>query len=71
MNKTMLSSYEAQSIVALDCCKISSVNDFKQVKRHRLLGTGAWEEVAPDGELTNNLRSQNRRTPTRQRLTAR
>ena len=53
MNKTLLSSYEAQSIVALDVCKVSSVSDFKQVKRHRLLGSGEWKQVAADGELTN------------------
>lgn len=55
MNKTLLSSYEAQSITALEVCKVSSVSDFKQVKRHRLLGSGEWSQVAADGELRHAI----------------
>jgi len=51
MNKTLLDSYEAQEITALRVCRTASVSDFKQVKRMRFLGTGRWEQVAPDGEL--------------------
>jgi len=49
--RTLLESYEAADIVALRLCRISSVRDFKQVTRYRLLGTGGFEKVAPDGEL--------------------
>lgn len=51
MNKTLLASYEAAAIAALDLCSVGTVSDFKEVSRYRLLGTGGFEQVAPDGEL--------------------
>ena len=51
MNKTMLAAYQVSEIVALQLCKVGSVSDFKEVTRYRLLGTGGFEQVAPDGEL--------------------
>lgn len=51
MNKTLLAAYEATSIAALELCSTGTVTDFKEVSRYRLLGTGGFEQVAPDGEL--------------------
>lgn len=51
MHKTMLSAYESTPIAAFDLCSVGSVSDFKEVSRYRLLGTGGFEKVAPDGEL--------------------
>ncbi|HOX08379.1 MAG TPA: hypothetical protein PK280_18435, partial [Planctomycetota bacterium] len=51
MNRVMLASYEATPIAALELAQVGSVSDFKEVTRYRLLGTGGFEKVAPDGEL--------------------
>ncbi len=51
MNKTLLAAYESTPIAALDLCSIGTVSDFKEISRYRLLGTGGFEKVAPDGEL--------------------
>lgn len=51
MNKTLLAAYENSPIAAFDLCSIGTVSDFKEVSRYRLLGTGGFEPVAPDGEL--------------------
>ncbi len=50
-NKTMLAAYTAvESVVAMFCAE-TDVNDFKEVTRYRLTGTGVFEKVGPDGEL--------------------
>jgi hypothetical protein len=50
-NKTMLAAYTAvESVVAMFCAE-TDVNDFKEVTRYRLTGTGIFEKVGPDGEL--------------------
>ncbi|MEQ8785125.1 MAG: hypothetical protein RIC55_02465 [Pirellulaceae bacterium] len=51
MNKTLLAAYETTGIAAFELCTIGSVADFKEVSRYRLLGTGGFEPIAPDGEL--------------------
>ncbi len=51
MNKTLLAAYENSPIAAFDLCSIGTVSDFKEVSRYRLLVTGGFEPVAPDGEL--------------------
>jgi len=51
MNKSLLAAYETMPIAAFQLCSIGSVADFKEVSRYRLLGTGGFEKVAPDGEL--------------------
>jgi hypothetical protein len=51
MNKTLLAAYETSPIAAFDLCSVGTVTDFKEVSRYRLLGTGGFEKVAPDGEL--------------------
>ena len=51
MNKTLLSAYESTPIAAFDLCSIGTVSDLKEIARYRLLGTGGFEKVAPDGEL--------------------
>jgi hypothetical protein len=51
MNKTLLTAYETTPIAAFDLCSVGTVSDFKEVARYRLLGTGGFEKVAPDGEL--------------------
>ncbi len=51
MNKTLLAAYESTPIAAFDLCSIGTVSDFKEISRYRLLGTGGFEKVAPDGEL--------------------
>jgi hypothetical protein len=51
MNKTLLAAYENTPIAAFDLCSIGTVSDFKEIARYRLLGTGGFEKVAPDGEL--------------------
>ncbi len=56
--RALLEAYEAADIVALRLCRISSVRDFKQVERYRLLGTGGFEKVAPDGELKHGILSE-------------
>ena len=58
MNKTLLQSYEHTPIAALDLCSIGTVSDFKEVSRYRLLGTGGFEQVAPDGELKHGKLSE-------------
>jgi len=51
MNRTMLAAYQHTPIAAFELCAVGSVSDFKEVSRYRLLGTGGFEKVAPDGEL--------------------
>ncbi len=34
------------------------MSDFKEVSRYRLLGTGGFEQVAPDGELKHGKLSE-------------
>jgi hypothetical protein len=51
MNKVLLEAYQAAEIVALELCSVGSVKDFKEVYRYRLLGTGGFQKVGPDGEL--------------------
>ncbi len=58
MNKTMLAAYQTAPIAAFDVCSVGSVSDFKEVTRYRLLGTGGFEKVAPDGELKHGKLSE-------------
>lgn len=60
MNRTMLAAYQEAPIAAFDLCAIGSVSDFKEVSRYRLLGTGGFEKVAPDGELKHGKLSEQR-----------
>lgn len=53
MNKTLLPIWDAVEKVAMNLCSISRTTDFKQVSKVRLLGSGAWEKVGPDGELNH------------------
>lgn len=46
-----MTAYETTPIAAFDLCSVGTVSDFKEVARYRLLGTGGFEKVAPDGEL--------------------
>jgi hypothetical protein len=62
MNKTLLAAYEATPIVAFDLCSVGSVSDFKEVSRYRLLGTGGFERIAPDGELKHGKLSEQKYT---------
>ena len=62
MNKTMLAAYEATPIAAFDLCSVGSVSDFKEISRYRLLGTGGFEPVAPDGELKHGKLSEQKYT---------
>jgi len=62
MNKTMLAAYRATPIAAFQLCAIGSVSDFKEVTRYRLLGTGGFEQVAPDGELKHGKLSDQKFT---------
>jgi hypothetical protein len=58
MNKTLLAAYENTPIAAFDLCSVGTVSDFKEVSRFRLLGTGGFEKVAPDGELKHGKLSE-------------
>jgi hypothetical protein len=58
MNKTLLAAYENTPIAAFDLCSIGTVSDFKEISRYRLLGTGGFEKVAPDGELKHGKLSE-------------
>lgn len=58
MNRTMLAAYQQTPIAAFELCSIGSVSDFKEVSRYRLLGTGGFEKVAPDGELKHGKLSE-------------
>jgi hypothetical protein len=58
MNRTMLAAYQEATIAAFDLCAVGSVSDFKEVSRYRLLGTGGFEKVAPDGELKHGRLSE-------------
>ncbi len=58
MNKTLLAAYENSPIAAFDLCSVGTVTDFKEVSRYRLLGTGGFEKVAPDGELKHGKLSE-------------
>jgi len=62
MNKTLLAAYESTAIAAFDLCSVGSVSDFKEVSRYRLLGTGGFERVAPDGELKHGKLSEQKYT---------
>ena len=48
----------SNAIAAFDLCSVGSVSDFKEVSRYRLLGTGGFEQVAPDGELKHGKLSE-------------
>ncbi len=58
MNKTLLAAYTNTPIAAFDLCSVGTVSDFKEVSRYRLLGTGGFEQVAPDGELKHGKLSE-------------
>ncbi len=58
MNKTLLAAYENTPIAAFDLCSVGTVSDFKEISRYRLLGTGGFEKVAPDGELKHGKLSE-------------
>ncbi len=58
MYRTMLAAYQHTPIAAFELCSIGSVSDFKEVSRYRLLGTGGFEKVAPDGELKHGKLSE-------------
>ena len=58
MNRTMLAAYETAPVAAFDLCAIGSVSNFQEVSRYRLLGTGGFEKVAPDGELKSGKLSE-------------
>ncbi len=62
MNKTMLTAYQSTPIAAFDLASVSSVSDFKEVTRYRLLGTGGFEQVAPDGELKHGTLGEQKYT---------
>ena len=62
MNKTLLAAYENTPIAAFDLCSVGTVSDFKEVSRYRLLGTGGFEQVAPDGELKHGKLSEQKYT---------
>lgn len=58
MNKVLLAAYENTPLAALDLCSVGTVTDFKEISRYRLLGTGGFEQVAPDGELKHGKLSE-------------
>ena len=58
MNKTLLASYQNTPIAAFDLCSVGTLTDFKEVARYRLLGTGGFEQVAPDGEMKHGKLSE-------------
>jgi len=62
MNKSMLEAYETTPIAAFEFCSVSTVSDFKEISRHRLLGTGGFEPIAPDGELKHGKLSEQKYT---------
>ena len=62
MNKTLLAAYQNTPIAAFDLCSVGTVTDFKEVSRYRLLGTGGFEQVAPDGELKHGKLSDQKYT---------
>jgi hypothetical protein len=62
MNKTLLAAYQNTPIAAFDLCGVGTVSDFKEVSRYRLLGTGGFEQVAPDGELKHGKLSDQKFT---------
>lgn len=50
-NKTMLQAYQAVPMVGPLICGESDANDFKQMSRYRMTGSGVFEKIGPDGEL--------------------
>jgi hypothetical protein len=50
-NKTMLAAYRSVATVAQRICGATDCQDFKEVTRFRLTGSGVFEKVGPDGEL--------------------
>jgi len=50
-NKAMLAAYEAVESTVGFFCSETDVNDFKEVTRYRMTGSGVFEKVGPDGEL--------------------
>jgi len=58
MERSMLDSFEANPVVALEVCDVSPVKDFRQVSRVRLHGAGQWQKVARDGELKSGKLSE-------------
>ncbi len=53
LNKAMLESYGSVVSVVQEFCFETDTNDFKQFKRYRLTGKGAFTEVGTGGELQN------------------
>ena len=51
LNKVLLQQYDAFDSTSLQVSMQSDVQDFKQIQRTRLVGTGELLEVAGDGEL--------------------
>jgi len=49
--RTLLDAYQINDIVAMKLCAKRPVNDFKTVKRVRLLSNGNWETVGKDGQV--------------------
>src|SRR5690606_7895138 len=45
-----------------DLCSVGTVSDFKEISRYRLLGTGGFERVAPDGEIKHGKLSEQKYT---------
>lgn len=62
MNKTLLAAYESTPVAAYDLCSVGTVSDFKEISRYRLLGTGGFERVAPDGEIKHGKLSEQKYT---------
>ena len=62
MNKTLLAAYESTPIAAYELCSVGSVSDFKEISRYRLLGTGGFEKIAPDGEIKHGKLSEDKYT---------
>lgn len=53
LNKAMLQAYSDVASVVSDIAFETDTNDFKTYKRYRLTGSGAFQDVGPNGELKN------------------
>ena len=73
MNKTLLAAYSKHTDRGVrPLCSIGTVTTSRSnVSRYRLLGTGGFEQVAPDGELKHGKLSDQKYTNQGSTLTVR
>ena len=61
-NKFLMEGFGSAEATWRNICRVSSVKDFKQITRYRLVGNMTYERVAPGGELKHGKLGEERFT---------